>query len=142
MRNRKIFNIIVILLTIFFIVSFVLSQALATIYFKNMFWASTALLMIGVILDLNMWSKAGLDLDKTKSSTIKRSFNDSTTLLVVFYGTLLLLIVLLNTFDKTLMENNYVIIIMFIMTIEFELFTYLSISMAQKDTIKLIKDNK
>ena len=30
---------------------------------------------------------------------------------------------------------------MFIMTIEFELFTYLSISMAKKDTIKLIKDN-
>lgn len=142
MRNRKIFNIIVILLTIFFIVSFVLSQALATTYFKNMFWASTALLMIGVILDLNIWSKSGLDLDKTKSSTIKRSFNDSTTLLVVFYGTLLLLIVLLNTFDKNLMENNYVIIIMFIMTIEFELFTYLSISMAKKDTIKLIKDNK
>ena len=142
MRNRKIFNIIVILLTIFFIVSFVLSQAPATTYFKNMFWVSTALLMIGVILDLNMWSKGGLDLDKTKSSTIKRSFNDSTTLLVVFYGTLLLLIVLLNTFDKSLMENNYVIIIMFIMTIEFELFTYLSISMAKKDTIKLIKDNK
>ena len=142
MRNRKILNIIVILLTIFFIVSFVLSQALATTYFKNMFWASTALLMIGVILDLNMWSKAGLDLDKSKSNTIKRSFNDSTTLLVVFYGTLLLLIVLLNTFDKSLMENNYVIIIMFIMTIEFELFTYLSISMAKKDTIKLIKDNK
>ena len=142
MRNRKIFNIIVILLTIFFIVSFILSQALATTYFKNMFWVSTTLLMISVILDLNMWSKAGLDLDKSKSNTIKRSFNDSTTLLVVFYGTLLLLIVLLNTFDKSLMENNYVIIIMFIMTIEFELFTYLSISMAKKDTIKLIKDNK
>ena len=127
MRNRKILNIIVILLTIFFIVSFVLSQALATTYFKNMFWASTALLMIGVILDLNMWSKAGLDLDKTKSSTIKRSFNDSTTLLVVFYASLFLIIVFFNQFNKEVMKNNYVIIGYFIMTIEFILFNYLSI---------------
>ena len=87
MRNSKILKIAVILLSIFFVVSFGLSQVIGSDYFKNMFWASTALLAVGLILDLNAWSKLGLDVDKNKSKTIKRSFDDSTTLLVVFFGT-------------------------------------------------------
>ena len=86
MRNRKILKIAVILLSIFFVVSFGLSQIIGNDYFKNMFWVSTALLTVGLILELNDWSKLGLDLDKNKSKTIKRSFDDSTTLLVVFFG--------------------------------------------------------
>ena len=46
-----------------------------------MFWASTAFSMVATILNLNNWSKLGLDVDKTKSRTIRRSFNDNTTLL-------------------------------------------------------------
>lgn len=75
-----------------------------------MFWVSTALLTIGLILELNDWSKLGLDLDKNKSKTIKKSFDDSTTLLVVFFDMML-----------------FVIIGTFIMIIEFELFMYLSV---------------
>ena len=142
MRSNKILWVIVIILGIFFIVSFGLSQIIANDYFKNMFWCSTALLMVGTILDLNAWSKLGLDVDKNKSRTIKRSFDDSTTLLVVFYGTLLALVVLLDSFNHNLMTNNYSIIIIFVMTLEFELFMYLSIWNAKKDTAKLLKGNK
>lgn len=142
MRNRKILRIVVILLAIWFVVSFGLSQIIATNYFKNIFWASTAFLMVSTILDLNAWSKIGLDVDKNRSKTIKRSFDDSTTILAVFYGTLLATIVLLDSSKNNLMNNNYSIIIMFIMTLEFELFMYLSIWNAKKDTAKLLKNNK
>lgn len=107
-----------------------------------MFWASLAFLMVGTLLDLNAWSKIGLDVDKNKSRTIKRGFDDSTTILAVFYGTLLSVIVLLDTSKNNLMNNNYSIIIMFIMTLEFELFMYLSIWNAKRDTAKLLKDSK
>ena len=107
-----------------------------------MFWASLAILMAGTLLDLNAWSKIGLDVDKNKSRTIKRGFDDSTTILAVFYGTLLAVIVLLDSSKNNLMNNNYSIIIMFIMTLEFELFMYLSIWNAKKDTAKLLKGNK
>ena len=50
MRNRKILNILVILLCIFVIVSFVLTQTIATEYFKNMFWVASMFLMCGVLL--------------------------------------------------------------------------------------------
>ena len=142
MRNSKILKIAVILLSIFFVVSFGLSQIIGSDYFKNMFWASTALLAISLILDLNAWSKLGLDIDKNKSKTIKRSFDDSTTLLVVFFGTLLCLVVLFDTLNHNVMKNNLVIIGAFIMTIEFELFMYLSVWNAKKDTANLLKNNK
>lgn len=142
MRNSKILKIAVILLSIFFVVSFGLSQVIGSDYFKNMFWASTALLTVGLILDLNAWSKLGLDIDKNKSKTIKRSFDDSTTLLVVFFGTLLCLVVLFDTLNHNVMKNNLVIIGAFIMTLEFELFMYLSVWNAKKDTANLLKNNK
>ena len=43
MRNRKILKIAVILLSIFFVVSFGLSQIIGNDYFKNMFWADSIL---------------------------------------------------------------------------------------------------
>ena len=142
MRNSKILKIAVILLSIFFVVSFGLSQIIGSDYFKNMFWASTALLAVSLILDLNAWSKLGLDIDKNKSKTIKRSFDDSTTLLVVFFGTLLCLVVLFDALNHNVMKNNLVIIGAFIMTLEFELFMYLSVWNAKKDTANLLKNNK
>ena len=113
MRSRKILNIVVVLLTVFFIVSFILSQVIVDDIFKNLFWVATPLLFCSILLDLNAWSKLGLDVDKTKSSTIKRGFNDSTTLLVVFYGTLLILIVLFDNISNEVMINNFVIIVVF-----------------------------
>jgi hypothetical protein len=142
MRNRNIFKILVILLSVLFVVSFCLAIFVVNDYVKNMFWASSALLMVSVILDLNAWSKLGLDVDKNKSKIIKRSFDDSTTLLVVFYGTLLCLVILFDTLNNNVMKNNFVIIGMFIMTIEFELFTYLSIWNAKRDTAKLLNNKK
>ena len=70
MQNRKILNILVILLCIFVIISFVLTQTIATDYFKNMFWVASMFLMCGVLLDLNAWSKLGLDVDKNKSKLL------------------------------------------------------------------------
>ena len=142
MKNNKIVRIIVILLGIWVVVSFGLSQIIANDYFKNMFWVSTVFLMVGTILDLKNWSELGLDVDKNKSRTIRRSFDDSTTLLVVFYGTLISIMVLLDSFNQNFMKNNYSIIIMFVMTLEFELFMYLSIWNAKKDTAELLKGNK
>ena len=142
MQNRKILSVIVILLAIWFVVSFGLSQIIATDYFKNLFWSSTAFFIVGTILDLKEWSKLGLNVDKNKSKTIQRSFDDSTTMLVVFYGTLLALMVLMDSFTHNLLTNNYSIIITFVMTLEFDLFMYLSIWNAKKDTAKLLKKNK
>ena len=142
MRNRKIFKILIPSLTIFFILGFILSQAIQTEHYYNMFWTGLALLSCGIFLDIYYWSKLGLDIDKNESKMIKRIFDDNTALLGVFYGTLICVVTFFDTFNHDIMKNNYVIIGMFIMTLEFELFTYLSIGNARKDTAKLLKGSK
>ena len=104
-----------------------LTQTVATGYFKNIFWIASMFLMCGVLLDLNAWSRLGLGVDKNKSKTIRRGFDDSTILLVVFYDSLLLIIVFFNKFNNKVTNSNYVIIGYFIMTMKFILFNYLSI---------------
>lgn len=142
MQNRKKIRIIIILLTLFFITSFILSMTISTERTINMFWGSFALLFCGILLDINKWSKIGLDVDKNNSRTIRRAFDDSTTVSSVFIGTLTCIVVFFDTFSHNIMKNNYVIITMFIMTLEYELFSYLSIWNAKKDTATLLEKGK
>ena len=106
---------------------------------SNLFWIFTALLFIINLFDINSWSKLGLNIDNNKSKVINRGFNDSTTLLVVFYGLLYLIILFFNELDNNVMKHDFVIIGFFVMTVVFELFTYISIFSAKKDTAELLK---
>lgn len=140
MRIRRILNVLLILVNIFMIVGFVLAQVYTTEYFKSMFWASIPFFIAIIALDINEWSKIGLDIDKEKSRVIKRSFDDSTALLLVFYVLLFLIIYFFQQFDNRVFQHNYVIIGFFIMTIVFELFMYLSVNNAKRDTAKLLEE--
>ena len=63
--------------------------------------------------------------------------------LVLFLLNLLeILIVLFDSISNGIMKNNFVIIGTFIMTLEFKLFTYLSIWNAKKETKQLLKSSK
>lgn len=140
MRIRKILNVLLILVNIFMITGFVLAQVYATEYFKSMFWTSIPFFLAIIALDINEWSKIGLDIDKEKSRVIKRSFDDSTALLLVFYVLLFLIICFFQQLDNRVFQHNYVIIGFFIMTIVFELFMYLSVNNAKRDTAKLLEE--
>lgn len=140
MRIRKILNVLLILVNVFMITGFVLALVYATEYFKSIFWISIPLFMAIIALDINEWSKIGLDIDKEKSRVIKRSFDDSTALLLVFYVLLFLIICFFQKLDKRVFQHNYVIIGFFIMTIVFELFMYLSLHNAKRDTAKLLEE--
>jgi hypothetical protein len=142
MQNRKVFKILIPSLTIFFILGFVLSEFISNDNYNDIYWISLLFLICGIFLDIYYWSKVGLDIDKKESKMIKRLFDDNTALLGVSYGTLLCIILFFNNLNHNVMKNNYVIIGMFIMTLEFELFTYLSIGNAKEDTAKLLKGSK
>ena len=122
------------------IIGFILAQVYATEYFKSMFWTSIPFLVAIIAVDINEWRKIGLDVDKEKSKVIKKSFADSTVLLLVFYALLFLLVFFFQQLDNRVFQHNYVIIGFFIMTLVFELFMYLSVNNAKRDTAKLLKE--
>ena len=142
MRSRKKYKWAVGLATPFFIAGFILFVCKGTDYYINMFWIATAMLFCAILLDINDWSKQGLDIDKNESKTIKRSFDDNTLLLVLFYGTLLWAILVIDRFNSEIMHNKYIIIIVFIMTLVFALLSYISVWIAKRDTATLLKKKK
>ena len=142
MRGKKILKVLVPILTIFFIICFIISLFIPNKNNITTYWISTWLLGFVIYFEIYYWSKIGLDVDKKKSSMIKRIFDDNTAILGVFYGTLLCIISFIDTFNENILMNNYAIITMFIMTLEFEVFTYISINNAKKDTANLLKEKK
>jgi len=73
---------------------------------------------------------------------IKKGFDDSTTLLVVYHCLCLVLVFLFNQSNNVVLNNNYVIIGTFIMTIIFEFFSYCILYEAKRDTAKLSNNMK
>ena len=86
--------------------------------------------------------KGQVDYDIDKSKLVKRSYNDTTTLATVFYGIVYLIIEFFDSIKINLKDNIYLIIGFFIITIIYELFIYLSISNANKETSEILNKKK
>lgn len=142
MRIRKILNILLVLVNIFLVVSLILSLVFNTESFKSLYWIAVFSFIAVSCLDIGEWSKIGLDVETEKSKMIKRTFDDNTALLVVFYVLLFLVLLFFDQLDNRVFLHNYVIIGFFIMTVVFEVFTYISINNAKKDTANLLKEKK
>ena len=94
--------------------------------------------MVVSLLTINKWSVVGTSLDIDKG--IQRSFDDITVIITVFYGLIYLITEFIDILKEDVRHNPYFIIGFFIITIVYELFIYLSIYNARKDTAKKLED--
>ena len=132
-------NIGIVLLNIFMIVSLVLVLMLKNDYGYRLYWVITPFLMVLVLLVIKKWSARGLNADTEESKVIQRSFDDTTTLSTVFFGIVYLFIQGIECIKENIINNPYVIVGFFIVMIIYEVFTYLSIYVAKRDTAKLLE---
>ncbi len=132
-------NIGIVLLNIFMIVSLVLVLMLKNDYGYRLYWVITPFLMVLVLLVIKKWSARGLNADTEESKIIQRSFDDTTTLSTVFFGIIYLVIQGVECIRKDIINNPYVIVGFFIVMIIYEVFTYLSIYVAKRDTARLLE---
>lgn len=132
-------NIGIVLLNIFMIVSLVLVLMLKNDYGYRLYWVITPFLMVLVLLVIKKWSARGLNADTEESKVIQRSFDDTTTLSTVFFGIIYLFIQGVECFRKDIINNPYIIVGFFIVMIIYEVFTYLSIYVAKRDTARLLE---
>jgi hypothetical protein len=86
--------------------------------------------------------KGQVNSDIDKSKMVKRSYNDTTTIATVFYGIVYLIIEFFDSIKINLKDNIYLIIGFFIITIIYELFIYLLISNANKETSDILNKKK
>lgn len=139
MQKNKIKNISIGVLNIFIVVSLVLVLILKSDYGYSLYWTITPFLVVLVISVIQKWSARGLNVDTEESKVIQRSFDDITTLSTVFFGLVYLIIQGIEAWKDNIINNPFVIIGFFIVMIVYELFTYLAIYNAKKETAKLLE---
>ena len=139
MRKTKVLNILLIITNILNILFLILSGIADNNNMFDYYWFTTPLILIFLVLIINEWSKEGLNSDINKSKIINRSFSDITTIIVVIFGLIFLIVMFFNSIEKGIINNLYVMIGFTIITIIAEIFTYVSISGARKETIELLK---
>lgn len=139
MRKTKVLNVLLIITNILNILFLILSGIVDNNTMFDYYWFTTPLILIFLVLIINEWSKEGLNSDINKSKIINRSFSDITTIIVVIFGLIFLILMFFNSIEKGIINNLYVMIGFTIITIIAEIFTYVSISSARKETIELLK---
>ena len=139
MRKTKVLNVLLIITNILNILFLILSGIADNNNMFDYYWFTTPLILIFLVLIINEWSKEGLNSDINKSKIINRWFSDITTIIVVIFGLIFLILMFFNSVEKGIINNLYVMIGFTIITIIAEIFTYVSISGARKETIELLK---
>lgn len=140
MRKTKILNTLLVIFNILIIASLILALIMKTKLAYSLYWFIVPVVILLLILVIREWSKRGQDSDIDKSKTIQRSFDDTTTLSTVFYGLIYLIIMFIDTFNENIKNSPYILIGFFIITVIYELFIYLAIYNANKETAKLLKE--
>ena len=139
-KNKNLIrNIGIVLLNIFMVVSLVLVLILKNDYGYNLYWVITPFITVLVVSVIQKWSVRGLNVDKEESKVIQRTFDDTTTLSTVFFGVIYLFIQGVEYWKADITHNPIVIIGFFIVMVVYELFTYLSIYVAKRDTARLLE---
>ena len=139
MLKAKVFNILLIITNILNILFLILSGIYDNDNMFDYYWFTTPLILIFLVLIINEWSKEGLNSDINKSKIINRSFSDITTIIVVMFGLIFLILMFLNSIDNGIINNLYIMTGFTIITVIAEIFTYVSISNARKETVKLLQ---
>lgn len=140
MRKTKILNTLLVIFNILIIASLILALIMKTKLAYSLYWFIVPVVILLLILVIREWSKRGQDSDIDKSKTIQRSFDDTTTLSTVFYGLIYLIIMFVDTFNENIKNSSYILIGFFVITVIYELFIYLAIDNANKETAKLLKE--
>ncbi len=140
MRKTKILNTLLVIFNILIIASLILALIMETKLAYSLYWFIVPVVILLLILVIKEWSKRGQDSDIDKSKTIQRSFDDTTTLSTVFYGLIYLIIMFIDTFNENIKNSPYILIGFFVITLIYELFIYLAIYNANKETAKLLKE--
>lgn len=142
MRKINVLKKLLVLSNILFIINFILTLVLKNNFSYSLYWILVHVLIFILMMLLYEVDKGQVDYDIDKSKLVKRSYNDTTTLATVFYGIVYLIIEFFDSIKINLKDNIYLIIGFFIITIIYELFIYLSISNANKETSEILNKKK
>ncbi len=135
---KKLLVVTNILLPIFMVLVIIFQNK----YTYSSFWTTSFLVIILVISFVYEVDKGLVDSDLDESKKIKRSYNDSTTISTMFYAMILLGIEFVDLIHEGIKNNLYLVCGFYVLTLLYELFIFLSIRSAMKETSALLDKKK
>lgn len=134
MQKSKNLKRLLVVANILIVICLAMVLILKTKFTYSLYWTLIPFLIVLIVAFIREVDKGRIDTDIDKSKMIKRSYNDISTLSTVFYAMIYLIIMFFDTLNENLRNNVYLIIGFFIVTMLYELFIYLSIYNAKKET--------
>lgn len=137
-RNKRI-SIGLILVNVILLALAILCTTLKKDIFYALYWMLVTLMLFFEVLYVFIWSKVGRNLDKHKSNTINRSFNDVTAVSIVLSGLIYLVVLFCEFYNKSIHTSLYTIWSMYLLMTVAVLFNYLAVYNANKETKELVE---
>ncbi len=139
--KRIISNVSMVLLNIFLLISLLYALLSKNELGYKIYWTIIPVLVLIILLTISRWSGPLLNAnDGKEEKSIQKSFDNNTTISTVFFGTIYLIIQGLDCFKENSINNPVLVICFSIIIVVYELFTYLSIYNAKKETAKLLEE--
>lgn len=142
MRRSNIIKKLLIVTNILLPIFMVLVIIFQNKYTYSSFWTTSFLVMILIVSFIYEVDKGLVDSDLDESKKIKRSYNDSTTISTVFYAIIILGVEFVDLIQEGIKNNLYLVCGFYVLTLLYELFIFLSIKSAMKETSALLDKKK
>lgn len=139
-KKNKIITIATIIIDIIATIVLCLALTLKQDIYYAIYWILLSPILLITIFHVFIWSKTGDNVDKEKSRTIKRSYDDMTAVIVVLDGILYLTVIFLEMINKSIKTNIFIIVITYVLFVIGHLMNFLALYNANKETEKLVKN--
>lgn len=130
------------------VVNFVVGLFLIlTIIFNNkltysLYWISIPILIFLIVMFMYEVDKGLIEINQNEGKSIRRSYNDITVVSTVFYGLIYLGIEFIDMINSDVRNNIYLVCGFFAITLLYELFVFIAIKSAKKETSELLNKKK
>lgn len=139
MQKSNLLKNLLVVSNILIFICLILVLTLQTKFTYSLYWTLVPFLIVLIVSFIHEVDKGIVNKDIDKSKAIKRAYDDSTVIATVFYAFTYLLIEFVDTLNDGFRNNLYIIIGFLVITFVYELFIYISINNAKKETSKLLK---
>ena len=118
-----------------------------TIIFNNkltysLYWILIPILIFLIVMFIYEVDKGLIEINQNEGKSIRRSYNDITVVSTVFYGLIYLGIEFIDMINSDVRNNIYLVCGFFAITLLYELFVFMAIKSAKKETPELLNKKK
>ena len=139
-KTKRKFDIITIIVNIIQLIFMILCITTKNNNYYAWYWIIVPIMLVCEVWYVHMWDKVGaIDLDKKESTAIRYSFDGMTVGTIVISGLLFLSVTGLEMINKSIKDNIFVIILVYIMLTISLLCNLLAVYSANNDTRKLVE---